>query len=209
MPTKTRSTIDASGHDPFKKAVAHLSIDVSMFDRRQNGKQDRKERIYMALTKEQTQHLYHKLLDMQKELSGEKKETESMTEEVGELSNGVDNHMADHGTLVTDRMTDQTVKEIDRELLEEVNRALQKMKDGTYGVCEKTGQEIPYERLEAVPYARMTVEAQADVEDDLETDAPSYEREFHKQVKDLSNKETIDQKSSQTYEILDREQDSK
>ncbi len=83
MPTKTRSTIDASGHDPFKKAVAHLSIDVPMFDRRQNGKQDRKERIYMALTKEQTQHLYHKLLDMQKELSGEKKETESMTEEVG------------------------------------------------------------------------------------------------------------------------------
>ncbi|MCY8928854.1 TraR/DksA family transcriptional regulator [Bacillus subtilis] len=163
----------------------------------------------MALTKEQTQHLYHKLLDMQKELSGEKKETESMTEEVGELSNGVDNHMADHGTLVTDRMTDQTVREIDRELLEEVNRALQKMKNGTYGVCEKTGQEIPYERLEAVPYARMTVEAQADVEDDLETDAPSYEREFHEQVKDLSNKETIDQKSSQTYEILDREQDSK
>lgn len=73
----------------------------------------------------------------------------------------------------------------------------------------KTGQEIPYERLEAVPYARMTVEAQADVEDDLETDAPSYEREFHERVKDLSNKETIDQKSSQTYEILDREQDSK
>ncbi|MCY9079835.1 TraR/DksA family transcriptional regulator [Bacillus inaquosorum] len=121
----------------------------------------------MSLTKEQTQHLYHKLLDMQKELSGEKKETESMTEEVGELSNGVDNHMADHGTLVTDRMTDQTVKEIDRELLEEVNHALQKMKDGTYG------------------------------------------GEFHEQVKDLSNKETVDQKSSQTYEILDREQDSK
>lgn len=62
-------------------------------------------------------------------------------------------------------------------------------------MCEKTGQEIPYERLEAVPYARMTVEAQADVEDDLETDAPSYEREFHEQVKDLSNKETIDQKA--------------
>lgn len=55
----------------------------------------------------------------------------------------------------------------------------------------------------------MTVEAQADMEDDVETDAPSFEREFHKQVKDLSNKETIDQKSSQTYEILDREQDSK
>ncbi|MCY7918979.1 TraR/DksA family transcriptional regulator [Bacillus vallismortis] len=163
----------------------------------------------MTLTKEQKQHLYHKLLDMQKELSGGKKETESMTEEVGELTNGVDNHMGDHGTLVTDRMTDQTVREIDRELLEEVNHALQKMKDGTYGVCEKTGRDIPYERLEAVPYARMTVEAQADTEDDLETDAPSFEREFHEQVKDLSNEETVDQKSSQTYEILDREQDSK
>lgn len=43
----------------------------------------------MALTKEQTQHLYHKLLDMQKELSGEKKETESMTEEVGSFPMGL------------------------------------------------------------------------------------------------------------------------
>lgn len=33
------------------------------------------------------------------------------------------------------------------------------------------------------------------MEDDVETDAPSFEREFHKQVKDLSNKETIDQKA--------------
>ncbi len=62
-------------------------------------------------------------------------------------------------------------------------------------MCEKTGQDIPYERLEAVPYARMTVEAQADMEDELETDAPSFEREFHEQVKDLSNKETVDQKA--------------
>ncbi len=43
----------------------------------------------MSLTKEQTQHLYHKLLDMQKELSGEKKETESMTEEVGSFQMGL------------------------------------------------------------------------------------------------------------------------
>ncbi|MCY8934523.1 TraR/DksA family transcriptional regulator [Bacillus atrophaeus] len=163
----------------------------------------------MALTKEQTQHLYHKLLDLQKELSGPKKATESMTEEAGELSNGVDNHMADHGSLYTDRMTDQTVKEVDRELLDEVNSALQKIKDGTYGICEATGEEIPYERLDAVPYARMTVEAQTDREEALEPDAPAVEKEFHAQVKDLSNKETIDQKSSATYEVLDREQDSK
>lgn len=43
----------------------------------------------MALTKEQKKHLYYKLLDMQKELSGEKKETESMTEEVGSCPMGL------------------------------------------------------------------------------------------------------------------------
>lgn len=84
MPKKSH-TIIAGGY----KDSSSTFHQVPMFDRGRNGKQDRKERIHMSLTKEQTQHLYHKLLDMQKELSGEKKETESMTEEVGSFQMGL------------------------------------------------------------------------------------------------------------------------
>ena len=148
----------------------------------------------MSLSKEQQDSLYHKLIDLKESLQGESKENHSMSEDTGELSNGVDNHLADHGSIYLDRVTNQTLDGVDQNLLDEVHAALERMDKGTYGICEKTGKEIPYERLEAVPYARMTVEAQRETEGDVKTDAPSYEREFHEQVKDLSNKETVDQK---------------
>ncbi len=148
----------------------------------------------MSLSKVQQDSLYHKLIDLKESLQGESKENHSMSEDTGELSNGVDNHLADHGSIYLDRVTNQTLDGVDQNLLDEVNAALERMDKGTYGICEKTGKEIPYERLEAVPYARMTVEARRETEGDVKTDAPSYEREFHEQVKDLSNKETVDQK---------------
>jgi RNA polymerase-binding transcription factor DksA len=43
--------------------------------------------------------------------------------------------------------------------LKDVVHALDKMEQGTYGVCEKTGQEIPYERLAVYPAARTVVGA--------------------------------------------------
>ncbi len=46
----------------------------------------------------------------------------------------------------------------ERALLAEVERALEKMRAGTYGVSEKTGAPIPYERLAAVPWARQDVD---------------------------------------------------
>lgn len=46
----------------------------------------------------------------------------------------------------------------ERALLGEVERALAKLADGSYGLSEKTGDPIPYERLEAVPWARHGVD---------------------------------------------------
>ena len=43
--------------------------------------------------------------------------------------------------------------------LRELEAALQRMADGTYGYCEETGEEIPFPRLELQPTARYTVEA--------------------------------------------------
>lgn len=45
-----------------------------------------------------------------------------------------------------------------RKKLELVHRALKKMEKGTYGLCEKTKQPIPFERLQLVPEARYSIE---------------------------------------------------
>jgi DnaK suppressor protein len=50
--------------------------------------------------------------------------------------------------------------------LHEVEAALRRMADGTYGICEETGDEIPFARLRAEPTTRYTVEAQELVEQD-------------------------------------------
>ncbi len=58
------------------------------------------------------------------------------------------------------REMDATVGQTLERRLQNVKRALQKIKEGTYGVCEDTGEPIPRGRLEAVPEAIYTVEAQ-------------------------------------------------
>jgi RNA polymerase-binding transcription factor DksA len=48
--------------------------------------------------------------------------------------------------------------------LTEVEAALQRIQDGTYGICESTGRPIPTERLKAVPWTRYTAQAERKVE---------------------------------------------
>lgn len=69
----------------------------------------------------------------------------------------------DSGDLSQSQFTrnlDATVGERTERRLEEVNRALEKIGEGTYGVCDDTGEEISKGRLEAMPEAVRTVEAQ-------------------------------------------------
>ena len=58
------------------------------------------------------------------------------------------------------REMDASIGEQVERRLGDVDRALQKIEDGTYGICEDTGERIPKGRLEAVPEAIRTVEAQ-------------------------------------------------
>jgi DnaK suppressor protein len=46
----------------------------------------------------------------------------------------------------------------------EIDAALKRIEDGTYGVCEMTGQRIPWLRLEAIPWTRFTLEAEMEAE---------------------------------------------
>jgi RNA polymerase-binding transcription factor DksA len=48
----------------------------------------------------------------------------------------------------------------EQEALYEIDAALKRIEDGTYGICELTGKPIPWERLEAIPWTRFSLEAQ-------------------------------------------------
>lgn len=82
---------------------------------------------------------------------------DSLTLSTGELSS-VDNHPADTGTETFERSRDLSINTSLSEELTDIEAALQRIEDGTYGICEISKQEIPYERLEAIPYTRYAVE---------------------------------------------------
>lgn len=73
---------------------------------------------------------------------------------------GYSQHQADEGTDDFDRTINIEITGQEQKILRQINRALEKMDEGTYGKCDITGDEIPLARLEAVPYAIMTVQAQ-------------------------------------------------
>ncbi|AHL71730.1 general stress protein [Bacillus altitudinis MN12] len=159
----------------------------------------------MSLTKEQKADLYERLIQLKEDVKGSKKKEESMLVESNEISNGVGNHIADHGSIYLDRMTEQTLDQVDDQLEGEIDAALKRMEDGTYGICEKTGKDIPYERLKAVPYTRYSIDAKKNEE--TNQDPNEFDRSFSEQMRDLTNRETMDQLHSDTYERLEEEQD--
>lgn len=73
-------------------------------------------------------------------------------------------HMADSGTDNFDRDFALSLLSSDQDALYEIEEALKRIEKDTYGVCELTGKPIPEARLEAIPWTRFTVEAQAQLE---------------------------------------------
>lgn len=96
-------------------------------------------------------------------------------ESLGELSN-YDNHPADHGTALFERGKDIALNEHAEKELEEINKALHAIEEGTYGICGKCGADIPFERLEASPTADRCVEHAGD--NIFETDRTIEEQVF-------------------------------
>ena len=73
-------------------------------------------------------------------------------------------HMADSGTDNFDRDFALSLLSSDQDAVYEIEEALKRIEKKTYGVCELTGKTIPKARLEAIPWTRFTVGAQAQLE---------------------------------------------
>jgi DnaK suppressor protein len=80
---------------------------------------------------------------------------ESLSEASGE--NAYRDHMADQGTATFERELDMTFEENERDALDHVKSALDRVRAGTYGVCSRCGADIPPARLEAMPTATLCI----------------------------------------------------
>jgi DnaK suppressor protein len=98
--------------------------------------------------------LRHELVGVRDRLAEDERGLEGGGDDFAETDTG------DMSQSIFDREMDASVEEGIERRLGEVDRALQKVEEGTYGVCDDTGEEIPRGRLEAVPEAIRTVEAQ-------------------------------------------------
>ena len=80
---------------------------------------------------------------------------ELLSEASGELE--YRDHMADQGTATVERELDMTFEENERDTLDMVRAALERLKTGTYGSCSRCGADIPAARLTAMPTATLCI----------------------------------------------------
>jgi DnaK suppressor protein len=73
-------------------------------------------------------------------------------------------HQADAGSDAYDRDFALSLLSQEQDALYEIDEALKRIEMGTYGKCEMSGKAIPHARLEAIPFARFTVECQSQLE---------------------------------------------
>ena len=73
---------------------------------------------------------------------------------------GYSEHQAGEGADNFGKTMSIHVASNEMDILKQVIRALEKIEEGTYGICDATGEAISRKRLEAVPYATMTLSAQ-------------------------------------------------
>ena len=104
---------------------------------------------------------YKILLDLREQLI---RQMNGLAKESAQELPGYSLHMADSGTDNFDRDFALSLLSSDQDAVYEIDEALKRIERNTYGICELTGKPIPKARLDAIPWARFTVEAQAQLE---------------------------------------------
>lgn len=105
------------------------------------------------------------LLKKRSELIGDVNtmEREALKGESGSLSN-LPQHMAEQGSEAYDQALTLDLAAADRRLIKEIDDALARIENGSFGLCELTGKPIRPERLEELPWARYSIEAARELE---------------------------------------------
>jgi RNA polymerase-binding transcription factor DksA len=166
---KKQKAVPAKAEKPAPKAAAKSSkaVEIAPADAaRANGRpvQGPKKPVkltpFLKLQRERLQLLRDTMLDS---MAGVAKDTLRSRPEGSEAS-AFGMHQADAGSDAYDKDFALSLLSQEQDALYEIEEALKRIENGTYGICEMSGKEIPPARLEALPFARLTVECQAEFE---------------------------------------------
>ncbi len=153
-----------------------------------------------AFVQKQRQRLLDLRDDLVDSMSGMTRDTIRNAPEGSEAS-GSGQHQGDAGSDAYDRDFALSVLAKEQDALYEIEQALRRIQAGNYGICEISSRKIPSARLEAIPFARLTVECQA-----------QWEKEYGKRRFRPSNEvgfsggNTIDDEDSESVS-LDEDED--
>jgi DnaK suppressor protein len=149
--TGTTASIKATSAAKPKKPIVKNTTDVT------NVKPQRTD-LNLA-------HFRELLIEERKRLEEELEQVRNrhtdMENALPEEGEGGDEDTADLASAMMDKEMDLSVEDEIEDILSHVDRALQKLEEGTYGICDVSGNEIPINRLEAIPYATLTIECQS------------------------------------------------
>ena len=153
MSTKKKTIRKAKGRaKPHGLATAAAILGQPSVKVRKNGE---------ARVKAQWAKYYRRLLELREQLT---QQIDGLAKESAQEMPGYSLHMADSGTDNFDRDFALSLLSADQDAVYEIEEALKRIEKNTYGVCELTGKAIPQKRLEAIPWTRFTVQAQAQLE---------------------------------------------
>jgi len=118
------------------------------------------------LTKKEITDLQTRLVEergeLQTQLATLEEDTFATTQSEMSGDVGLDDESADAGTATFEREKDLSIEQNVRDLLDKIERALKRIDEGTYGVCERCGKSIEKARIKALPYVDLCIkDAQA------------------------------------------------
>ncbi|HEY4782564.1 MAG TPA: TraR/DksA C4-type zinc finger protein [Chthoniobacterales bacterium] len=154
--SKTQKKQEASpnGHSPAEQTAQVLTTGTN------NEAGDEKLSPFLKKQKAKLLQLRDSLLDA---MLGVSRDTLRARAEGSEAS-AFGMHQADAGSDAYDRDFALSLLSQEQDALYEIEEALKRIDGGTYGICEMSGKPIPHARLEAIPFARYTVECQTVIE---------------------------------------------
>ena len=120
------------------------------------------------LSQEELDHFESLLLDKRREILGNVKsmEDETLKRERTDLSN-LPLHMGDMGTDTYEIDNALSLVDSERRILEEIDEALARIENGTYGICIGSGKPINKNRLQAIPWTKYSIEYATQLEKGL------------------------------------------
>ncbi len=115
-------------------------------------------KVPSGLSKSEREHYRHLLLDKRREILGDVGAMENEAFKGGQNLSNMPIHMADVGTDNFEQEFTLGLIESERVILREIQDALDRIEEGSYGVCAATGKPIGKPRLEAKPWAKYCID---------------------------------------------------